>query len=135
MPELIDFETEVKNAVDAFENDDDAAGRKAVLNLGVSVLRDIRRIADALERLAPTASPKSPMMLEEYTVGGFDIKAAVLLVKTVCGTEVAKEIIERLAGQGKKLSDLASMPEQTPAVLAACQEALDAKHKETTDAS
>lgn len=50
--------------------------------------------------------------------------AAILLVKNEIGTAAAREIIERYAGAGKKLGDLANMPDKFDAIVADCDTAI-----------
>lgn len=52
------------------------------------------------------------------------VQTAVVEVKDAKGSDAAKEIIEKYAGEGEKLAKLITMPEKFEAVMAACAEAL-----------
>jgi hypothetical protein len=53
------------------------------------------------------------------------VKAALSEVKTTIDTEAARKIIEGAAGEGKKLADLANLPEKFDEVVAQCKTAIE----------
>jgi len=53
------------------------------------------------------------------------VKAALSEVKTTIDTDAARTIIEGAAGAGKKLADLANLPEKFDEVVAACKTAIE----------
>lgn len=92
----------------------------------------VTRLADLMEaggaaapKAAAAAKAAAPKAAAKTKITADQIKAAIVGVKDTVGADEARELIERHAGDGKKLADLILMPATFEAVMADCAAAME----------